>query len=365
MNNYNSHYSRYISRQNKTKKIISIFESFLRAILCLIIIASLLLTFISAIVKYRIYDTSGIINAILTPEYYSLVNDQVEEAIEDSCLQLDYDKDKAMALVDETQVNYMTGKYISSMVNRVLIGSSEELPSYPSDAFEKAFDELFDAHEAETGEVIDEDTRNYYVDLFVRSIEHAIYLTGNSKTVNELLGSVNKKVTGILGIFDNFGLFLTITLVMLFIYYISLKRSVLTKVYRLTSIIWLGTSLIFIPSIMVFIYDLPSRIPLLDSPIKSIIVSMIEYFVNFMLLSSSIVWSIATVMLISCIILLVKRPYKHHRHKHRRNNYDFDHYDDDYDDFEPIKIEGIDTGDTSQPTQPTQPTDTSDESHTS
>lgn len=326
MNNSNSRSSRRNSKQQKRQSAIGFFESLLRGLLCIIIVVSIALTFVSAIVKYRVYNTSGIVNAILTPEYYSLVYDQVEEAIEDSCLQLDYDKDKAMALVDESQVNYMANKYISSMVNKLLVGSSEELPVYPPDAFEKAFNELFDQHEAETGETIDQETRDYYVDMFVRSVEYAIYLTGDAKLDDEI-SSIHQKLSPLLNAFSEFGLFLLFTIAMLVVYFFSFKRSTLTKIYRLVSVIWIGTSIIFIPAILVFIYDLPARIPLLDSPIKSIIVSMIEYFVNFMLLITSSVWAVATIMLIVCIIKLVKRPYKH-LHDRRRDYDEEEEYDD-------------------------------------
>ena len=94
MNNSHSQSKSSENKQQRQQSMISLIENFFRVLLSIVIVIGIIFTFVSAIVKYRVYNTSGIVNAVLTPEYYSLVADQVEEAIEDCCLQLDYSKNE-------------------------------------------------------------------------------------------------------------------------------------------------------------------------------------------------------------------------------------------------------------------------------
>ena len=282
----------------------------MRLFLCLIIVISVILTFLSAAVCFRLQRKEDLSSAVLTPEYYSAVDSQVRNVVGRQCAVLGADEKTVAASLDSVRIKSMAEQLVVDGGHMLFSGSADEFALYPEEDFKDALSVTF----GNDAEKISRSAK-----ALADCVNRSVYMTDTAE-LNQELFNIYSRIHPFMNMFGKFGAFALATLALMLVYYISSKRSSLRKIYRMTGSVWIGTSFVFIPSLVAAAGKFTSRLPISDTGIRHIIKNIADYILDFIFPISLAVWAIATVALIVCIVKLVKRPYKH---RHRRNFEEF------------------------------------------
>lgn len=93
------------------------------------------------------------------------------------------------------------------------------------------------------------------------------------------------------------------------------KKRIEKALYLSMSVVWSASALVFIPMLMLKLYDLPSRIPL-DMPALNIMIkNSMNSFLSCVMIISGIILILATAMLVYSIILTLSKLAKEDKRK--------------------------------------------------
>ncbi len=304
--------------QNKAliKNIITVFVGVLFVISCF---AAL----VSGLMHFCLLNKDFYMDNLIDDKYLADVKLYAVQDIKEECAYYGIDADSMINCIDDAKIKSLSYEYIEGLY--LFFDGKAELPEvyYPDDDFYKVINEHYTA----LGDINEEEDRQI-ARVFAGQVENNINSMSNLTVITNIFKS---GAAGAVRSFTGAFWLITVFSAALFALYVYLKRTTYIEWAR-SSVGLLSVAAIFtfVPVWCIKMFDLPSKLVLMDSPLKSLIDSLIYKTVDkaFVLLLIIAVTVFTALIVLSAIRayelrkqLIKRRSAKHakHNNSHKSN----------------------------------------------
>lgn len=293
----------------KKEQIIKILRRMGTVACALILVLSTLVTFLLAWIQTTILSEDFFVNACdeeyledlqvylkrnLSGEFARFEeSEEVQNRLANQCLDMD-------------AVTLCTRDHLRSLYQSLIHGAELTDAVYPAEEF-APFREYVHALSKETGDVVDEQVLDDLVAELADGVSYDIncfhfHLVGFSSTT--IIRMVYEKIDALRGLLSlSFWIPLVLALAAgAGFFFLSRESSVVKKGYWLNTCLWGATALLFFPLVLFQAYDLPSRLAITESPVKSLLDSILYHLTDGIVIPVSIVFALATAGILFWIV---------------------------------------------------------------
>ncbi len=90
------------------------------------------------------------------------------------------------------------------------------------------------------------------------------------------------------------------------LFFLSSRKELVGKLYVTLSCFWVAVSILFFPVILFSVYDLPSRLAITASPVKSLLDRLLYHLIDAIAVPVSLVFAMASLGILICIVLQLR-----------------------------------------------------------
>lgn len=288
-------------RRNKFLKIEENIEKCLRFILCALIIITTAVSLLNLIINQAFYTNSSITQSIINDNYIRNLKNDINLNVSKECNNLNISYETVAHSINTTKIQLMSERYFSAQCNALFEGNEISLVEYPDEDFYTVLSTISDLNDAQK-----QDYSNKLAQTVTLSITQPIDTIFSKLS---FLGFVNNVLPSVFGNI----IFIIIDIIFIFIFIVSYKRSALRRFSTTTGLLWIGVSIIFIPSIISKLFDYSKVFVNTTYSIKALGTNILTYLFDSIISISCIIWIILTITLMIFIFEIARRPFKRHR----------------------------------------------------
>ena len=261
----------------------------LSAILCIILFCATLFASFATPLKHSLYELSFYTKTIINDEFIAELKSHISEIIYNQVLLYEIDDKKVSERISADDLKKLSQANITAVVSSVIYGTEYKLENYENDDIRTC---------------IEEDLQNFAkandIEVADGVVDETYTAICNTVTVNTAIFSQSyikhvPKVDSYLRILDYWYIGIIVAVLSIAgIVLLNLKK-INSALYSLCTASWLGSALVFIPAVMLAIYNFPARLSMAIGPMK--------FFINtvFYGILNNVLWVSGTFFILSCI----------------------------------------------------------------
>lgn len=292
--------------QNKFNCLLN-FKKILTAFIGTLVVIAFVITVLSGILHFRLLNEHFYMEHIVDDEYLDSVKGYAAEDIKQEAVFYGIDAQSLINCIDDDKIKELSIQYIEGLY--LFFDGTAELPEvyYPDEDFFTVINEHYTA----LGDINEEEDRKI-ARVMAGRVENNINSMSNLSIVTSIFKS---SLAGIVRNFTkSFWLIFGVSIALLFFYGYLVRTSILDWIRKILGILMLSCVFTFVPILSVKVFDLPSKLIIMDSPLKTLIDSLVYKTVDdtfWLLLIFSIAVFIAfTVICGFCAVKISKELTK-------------------------------------------------------
>ncbi|MBQ8534004.1 MAG: hypothetical protein IJ462_04150 [Clostridia bacterium] len=286
----------------------------------IVLVISCITAVISGILHFCLLNKEFYLNNIIDDKYLNDVKLYAVQDVKEEAVFYGIDTDSMVNCIDDEKIKKLSFEYIEGLY--LFFDGKAELPEvyYPDDDFYKVINEHYTA----MGDINEQEDREI-ARVFAGRVENNINSMSNLTIITNIFKS---RFAGVVRSFTNaFWVIIVFTLA-LFALYVYLKRTSYIEWARSSvGILSVATIFTFVPVWCLKMFDMPSKLILMDSPLKTLLDSLIYKSVDKVFVLLLIITVVVTVVLIVLSILRgrelgdsTKKKTKHRKHHSYNTN---------------------------------------------
>ncbi|MGN1081532.1 MAG: hypothetical protein ACI4QV_05530 [Acutalibacteraceae bacterium] len=249
--------------------------------------------------------------------YVKDIHNYILEDLKSECMYYGVDYEKISASVDFDKIDSLSYQYFSDLVDYFNGNSKLQYVDYPYEDFYPAVHEYY----VSLGDINEEEDIEIAKKL-AAVVDSNLNSFVNMSVTAKLFESRAASLIRILG--SNFWTQLLICLIILAAFIAVEHGSVGKTLFKGFSLLFLGISFPFMTVWALKIFDMPSKIVLLDSPLKSLVDGVIYSSVNIMFKALLIIFAVSAAGMFVWAYMYAREQNRNHRrrrhHRHHEKN---------------------------------------------
>lgn len=279
----------YISSKNLIKKI--------TCFLCLLFAVIFTVTsFVSAVINFTFFNKSFYTNIVNDESYLTQVNNEIDEILEYESLYYGVPQNVLRSAVKDESVKLASHNFAVNFYDYLLNGKAINEKGFCLNEFKVVLTNYYTS----AGE--DNDFVNEVANNLSEETSGAVY----SVAIEEILSPIKTIFfdNKIIRVFKSLYLVLFLVALSLFYGYFRLSLNNKKKFHNICSVFFCSSAIVFVPSLVFYLYKLSDRLVLSESAFSSFIFVAINNFSATLLSISSVLFIISLVLLILSVYLL-------------------------------------------------------------
>lgn len=283
-----------------------ILHGFLDALAAFVLVVALLVSCLA----HSTFNVKAAEKAVCTDKFYEKIKSDIVEGVESFGGIFDIPGEEVLKAVGEDNVKAYARQYTIDFFEAAYSGNEFE-PEEFTDGELKEY--IYNFVRAFEPEVAEEDLQEIY-ETVRKNVEGSVrYIPGLVKAITPIIGEAASSLSFIYNVeiylYILFALAVAINLIL------SYEKRYLNTLYGLSGTLFCFLATVFIPLLMITIYDIPSRMVLEES----VLLELIRGINKLVFVNTSVIFGIAfiivTALLVTVSILSARKKYKENSEK--------------------------------------------------
>ena len=251
---------------------------------------------LSGFFKYTVRDTEKIADKVVDSAFVDTVYGFCLSDLESQCLYLVLPYEDLAKCVDREDIRRLLTVNCSGALSAVL-NNGEFVPApYDSARFKGAVDAYLDSYVKEHAVTVTEGTSEKIAAELTDTVSARLSVV-NTKYIDVIRNI--KSLSAALGILSSgFIPLLIVTAVLIVLLIILYRKNIVYSVYYILTACWAGSVMIFVPVILLKLYNLPDKLILSHSTIKVFLANAISVVSDSLTLMSALLFAVFSLSLI-------------------------------------------------------------------
>lgn len=279
-----------------------------RFILSVCLIASLFAFFICGAAECTILKRGFYISVMTGDNYITNTQAQIESEIKTECKIYGFPYDAIEPATSAEIVKALSAEYASGLYDTLFTGSAPLTVAYPADVFLKRI-AVYAVVLPEDDKFASETTQRYLADFFCEKANSALNSFAQKNITEPIYGIMSRALILNLTLPEIIGKLTLppaeVSLLLSVLLLIGRGTGFRSRLYGTSGVIWCSAALVFIPCMLLFRYNLPERLPIAASPLKSFLSAFLTSLIGSLYNISAYSFAAATALLVIAAVLLV------------------------------------------------------------
>lgn len=278
-----------------------------RFILSVCLIASLLALFICGAAEITVLNR-GFYSSVMTGDkYIANTQAQIESEIKTECKTYGFPYDAIKPATSAEILKALSAEYASGLFDTLFTGSAPHEVAYPSDLFYKRI-AVYAVVLPEEDKFASETTQRHLADFFCEKADFALNSFTQKNITEPIYNIMSREIifkSTLPEIIGKLTLPLAeVSLLLTVLLLVGRSYGFRSRLYGTSGVIWCSAALVFIPCMLLLRYNLPERLPIAASPLKSFVSAFLTSFIGSVYKVSAYSFAAATALLVIAAILL-------------------------------------------------------------
>ncbi len=230
---------------------------------------------------------------------------QIKDKVRYECLYLDLPADEIEAAIDDDEIKSMITFYTGSLTDALIYNKELVAPSYPSVGFLTLVRDYLSQIQSPASTVdIDaaaQEISGYLTDIIDQNVNIV------SAEMVAAFPRMNFLKQAAVSAGNLYWVFLVASIVFVLILLLINRRKLLGWLYNCAACIWISSSFVFIPTLILIVMDIPSRISVSGPLLGILLENVIDSLLDHLFYPSLVLFILSTAWLTASILLTVKK----------------------------------------------------------